>query len=101
MIKAIYLVLKLLSRKCSLFVSFTFYLERITKWWMFFLVLVETNMVGLSFRAFLQLSSPYGSLFRFENKINMVITVLILFVLVFYCFGFYFIVYRYCSRKQS
>ena len=65
MIKIVYLLFYLLNKKCGLFSSFTIYLQNITKWWMLLVALIETNMVGLSFRAFLQLTSPYGSLFTF------------------------------------
>ena len=58
-------------------------------------------MVGLSFRALLQLTTPLSSSFVFQNKMNLATTVAVLFILVFYCFGFYLIAYRYCQRRQS
>lgn len=62
-------------------------------------MILETNMMNLTFESVLQMSVA-GSL-RFENKLNLTFAVIILFSLALYSVLFYPLIYQFCHRQAA
>ena len=71
------------------------YMSRKVVWWNFLVMLFSNNVRTFSFYCFVQLSIFVS--FDFVDKIGMVVTVLILFLLFVFSFGFYLLVFRFSN----
>ena len=69
-----------------------------TFWWFFFLSFMTDNNLYLSFACAAQFRTPFS--FNFADKGNLVSSVMIFFVLVVYCFGFFFLTHALYKKKR-
>ena len=96
-----YIVFFIIKNKFKIFIEFTNWLKRNTRLWIYFLTMIESNLIYLSFNYFLQLTSPLSASLRFFNKLNIVVANLTFFVVFSYVLLFYLLIYRYCCLKQA
>jgi hypothetical protein len=96
-----YIIFFIIKKKFKIFKGFTNWLKRITRLWIYFLIMIESNLIYLSFNYFLQLNSPLPASLRFFNKLNIVVANLTFFVIFSYVLLFYLLIYRYCCLKQA
>lgn len=57
------------------------------------------NMLKLTFDCFIQILQP--SMFDYENKLNLLLSILLLLALLFYCLCYYPLVYSFNSHRVS
>lgn len=69
------------------------YLCHHTRWWNLLVSLIELNILMLTFSSFLQLLQP--SSFNFENKMNLIAGVMVLFFNMMFTCVFYILLYNY------
>ena len=65
-----------------------------SRWWIFLIMILDSNLLRISFHVFKQMVQPYS--FNFENKVNLVIAVMAGFVVMIFSIGSYLLIYRYC-----
>ncbi len=75
------------------------YMNRKVVWWNFLVMLFSNNVRTFSFYCFVQLSILVS--YDFVDKIGMVASVLMLFLLFVFSFGFYLLLFRYSKAKFS
>ena len=91
----------MIHKKYGLFKGITKWLDRNTRWWCFLIVMMESNMTGLSFNFFLQFTQPLTASFYFVNKLNLVSAIIIFFALFTYAFISYLLIFAFFSKSQS
>lgn len=74
-------------------------MRRNLKWWSLITALIEVNISMLTFDCGIQLIIPHFH--TFFNKLNILTTILALFVILFYAVVFYPIIYRFERRKNA
>lgn len=75
------------------------YFNRHTMWWKLLIVLIDSNLISTTFFGFIQLSQP--GCINFQQKINLVITVLYLFMNFIFPFIMYFFVFKNIKRENG
>lgn len=101
MTKLAHLLLLLIHRYSNSIGLFVTWLGNGVRWWSLITMIIETNIMKLSFNAFLQFINPLNSCHCFENKLNLIATTLTLFSIVLYSFSFYLLVYAYSQKKPA
>lgn len=77
---------------------YSFFRNR-ANWWVLVVMILESNLIRLTFNSFLQLYVS-GS-YHFGNKVNLILTVFTLFIVFLYSTAFYILLYRYLKKKSE
>ena len=97
------LMYKIIHRCCqsenAVMTTVTAYLRENSLYKCILLILIEGNLIFISFFAGLQFFEP--SVFNFRDKFNFVFALLFFFAAMIFAFGFYILVYALCSRKNA
>lgn len=106
---AVYFIIILLLRQLFFYLRSKFTCKAIrvmsadlrnrSRWWIFLIMILDSNLLRISFHVFRQMVQPYS--FNFENKVNLVIAVMVGFVVMIFSIGSYLLIYRYCRQKVS
>lgn len=95
--KFLHMLLYWLKNHCIVFQITYMKIKTETKWWTFILMVVEANMVDLSFSCAVQLMM--SSFFCGLNKINFTLMIFVLFTLLIYSLCFYSLMRQFAFKS--
>ena len=99
--KILHLIFFVLKHNIKLFNTPYKWLKINTQWWTLLIMLLETNLIRLTFNVFIQLQPEMVGYFNFSNKINITVTVFVLVILIWYSLFFYLLVFQYEKKRKA